>query len=42
MFLLEVKREFIQTNVFTREWEELGFTDTELRRLENELLPSVP
>lgn len=38
MFLLEVKREFIQTNVFTREWEELGFTDTDLRRLENELL----
>ena len=38
MVLLEVKREFIQTNVFTREWEELGFTDTDLRRLENELL----
>ncbi|WP_455631450.1 type II toxin-antitoxin system RelE/ParE family toxin [Megamonas sp.] len=38
MFLLEIKREFVQTNVFTREWEALGFTDKDLRRLENELL----
>lgn len=38
MIFLEIKREFIQTSVFTREWEGLGFNDTDLRRLENELL----
>lgn len=38
MIFLEIKREFIQTSVFTREWEALGFNDTDLRRLENELL----
>lgn len=35
---MEIKREFVQTKVFTREWEALGFTDKDLRRLENELL----
>ena len=38
MIFLEIKREFIQTSVFTCEWEGLGFNDTDLRRLENELL----
>lgn len=35
---MNIKRTFIQTNVFTKSWESLGFTDTDLRRLENELL----
>ena len=29
---------FIQTRTFTRLWEELGFNDADLHRLENELL----
>lgn len=35
---MEIKRTFIQTRPFTRSWETLGFTDKDLRRLENQLL----
>lgn len=35
---MEIKRTFIQTKNFTKSWESLGFTDVDLRRLENELL----
>lgn len=35
---MEIKRTFIQTRAFTRSWENLGFTDDDLHRLENELL----
>ena len=33
-----IKRTFIQTSAFTKSWKELGFNDSDLRRLENELL----
>lgn len=33
-----IKRIFIQTSAFTKSWKELGFNDSDLRRLENELL----
>lgn len=33
-----IKRTFIQTSTFTKSWKELGFNDSDLRRLENELL----
>ncbi|MDO4921184.1 MAG: type II toxin-antitoxin system RelE/ParE family toxin [Phascolarctobacterium sp.] len=36
--LVEIKRTFIQTSAFSKAWADLGFTDTDLRRLENELL----
>lgn len=35
---MEVKRTFIQTRAFTKLWEHLGFWDSDLRRLENDLL----
>lgn len=35
---MEIKRTFIQTSAFSKAWEDLGFNDTDLRRLENELL----
>lgn len=35
---MEIKRTFIQTRAFSRSWEALNFNDTDLRRLENELL----
>jgi hypothetical protein len=35
---LIIKRTFIQTSAFTKSWKELGFNDSDLRRLENELL----
>lgn len=35
---MEIKRTFIQTSAFSKAWADLGFTDTDLRRLENELL----
>lgn len=31
-------RTFIETNEFTRKWEQLGLTDEELRKLENSIL----
>ena len=31
-------RTFIETNEFTRRWEQLGFTDEDLRKLENSIL----
>lgn len=31
-------RTFIETNEFTRKWEQLGLTDEDLRRLENSIL----
>jgi hypothetical protein len=33
-----MKRTFIQTKEFSRHWDELGFSDQDLRRLENEIL----
>jgi hypothetical protein len=33
-----MKRTFIQTKEFSKRWDELGFTDQDLRRLEMELL----
>lgn len=33
-----IKRTFIQTSAFTKSWKELDFNDSDLRRLENELL----
>lgn len=33
-----MKRTFIQTKEFSRNWDKLSFTDTDLRRLELELL----
>jgi hypothetical protein len=33
-----MKRTFIQTKEFSRRWDELGFTDHDLLRLEEELL----
>lgn len=31
-------RTFIETNEFIRKWEQLGFTDEDLRKLENNIL----
>ena len=33
-----MKRTFIQTKIFSHNWDELGFTDDDLHRLENEIL----
>lgn len=33
-----MKRTFIQTKEFSQNWDELGFSDQDLRRLENEIL----
>ena len=33
-----MKRTFIETNEFTRKWEQLGLTDEDLRKLENSIL----
>lgn len=33
-----MKRTFIQTKEFSRNWDKLGFRDTDLRRLELELV----
>lgn len=33
-----MKRTFIQTKGFSRNWDELGLTDKDLHRLENEIL----